>query len=130
MSEEKRVAEIMRLLKCSEEEAKSVIESDRRIDKGEKLFELTEEQKAVAKKATNTKRGPTVYNFQQRERKKNSTKAEIIAEIAQFLTEKVENLEIINEEKLISFKMGENTFELDLRQKRKPKKWGIFPPFH
>ena len=121
MSEEKRVAEIMRLLKCSEEEAKSVIESDRRIEKGEKLFELTEEQKAVAKKATNTKRGPTVYNFQQRERKKNSTKAEIIAEIAQFLTEKVENLEIINEEKLISFKMGENTFELDLRQKRKPK---------
>ena len=113
--------EALRKLGLTDAEIQQVLEDDKRIDKGEKLFELTEEQKAVAKKATNTKRGPTVYNFQQRERKKNSTKAEIIAEIAQFLTEKVENLEIINEEKLISFKMGENTFELDLRQKRKPK---------
>jgi hypothetical protein len=84
MSEEKRVAEIMRLLKCSEEEAKSVIESDRRIDKGEKLFELTEEQKAVAKKATNTKRGPTVYNFQQRERKKIAQKRKLSQKLPSF----------------------------------------------
>ena len=52
MEKENRVEEIMRLLKCTEEEAKSVIEADKAIDKGEKLFELTDEQKANVKKVT------------------------------------------------------------------------------
>lgn len=126
MKKEERIAELMAKLKCTREEAESVIESDLAIDKGAKLFELTAEQKKVAKQATNTKRGPTVYKFEQKkERKKNDTKGLIIAEIAKFLTENeeisVENLEIVNAEKLISFKIGENSFELDLKQKRKPK---------
>ena len=61
-----------------------------------------------------------------RERKKNATKGAIVAALAKFLTENeeilVENLQILNEEKLISFSIGENTYELDLKQKRKPKK--------
>jgi hypothetical protein len=33
----------------------------------------------------------------------------------------VEDIEILNAEKLIAFKIGENNYELDLKQKRKPK---------
>ena len=120
----------MRLLKCTEEEAKSVIEADKAIDKGAKLFELTDEQKANVKKMTKagtreTKK-PFVPDLKPRERKKNATKGAIVAALAKFLTENneiaVENLQIINEEKLISFSIGENNYELDLKQKRKPKK--------
>ena len=130
MSKENRVEEIMRLLKCSREEAESVIKDDEAIDKGVKLFELTDEQKANVKKMTKagtreTKK-PFVPDLKPRERKKNATKSAIIAALAKFLTENeeilVENLQILNEEKLISFSIGENTYELDLKQKRKPKK--------
>lgn len=130
MSKENRVEEIMRLLKCSREEAENVIKDDEAIDKGAKLFELTDEQKANVKKMTKagtreTKK-PFVPDLKPRERKKNATKSAIVAALAKFLTENeeilVENLQILNEEKLISFSIGENTYELDLKQKRKPKK--------
>ncbi len=43
---EKQVEKLMRLLNISEEEALQVIADDKAIDKGEKLFEQTKEQKA------------------------------------------------------------------------------------
>ena len=48
---EKKVFESMIALGCSEEEAFEVIESDRRIDKGEKIFDLDPELEKGAKKA-------------------------------------------------------------------------------
>ena len=123
---ETQTQKLMRLLNISEEEAKQVIADDKAIDKGEKLFEQTKEQKAVSKKmsATGTRKAPTVYNFDttKRERKKDSTKEEFIANLAQYLENCVENVEILNPSKLISFKIGEDTFELDLKRKRAPKK--------
>ena len=54
------------------------------------------------------------------------TKASLIAEIADFLQKNsenaIENCEITNKERQIAFKIGENSFELTLVQKRKPKK--------
>lgn len=73
------VENIMQLLGCSEEQAKQVIEDDKRIDKGEKLFELTAEQQVVAKKYRQGDRKPTVYNFNTRERKADNDKRELIA---------------------------------------------------
>jgi ribosome-binding ATPase YchF (GTP1/OBG family) len=73
------IENIMQLLGCSEEQAKQVIEDDKRIDKGEKLFELTAEQQAVAKKYRQGDRKPTVYNFNTRERKADNDKRELIA---------------------------------------------------
>ena len=122
---EKQVEKLMRLLDISEEEALQVIADDKAIDKGEKLFEQTK-QKAVSKKmsATGTRKAPTVYNFDttKKERKKDTTKEEFIANLAQYLENCVENVEILNPSKLISFKIGEDTFELDLKRKRAPKK--------
>lgn len=123
---DKQVEKLMQLLDISEEEALQVIADDKAIDKGEKLFEQTKEQKVVAKKmsATGTRKAPTVYNFDttKRERKKDTTKEEFITNLAQYLENCVENVEILNPSKLISFKIGEDTFELDLKRKRAPKK--------
>lgn len=123
---ETQVEKLMRLLNISEKEALQVIADDKAIDKGEKLFEQTKEQKAVSKKmsATGTRKTPTVYNFDttKRERKKDTTKEEFIANLAQYLENCVESVEILNPSKLISFKIGEDTFELDLKRKRAPKK--------
>lgn len=125
-----QVEKLMRNLGISEDEALQVIADDKAIDKGEKLFELSEEQKKVAKKMTNfdskNRKKPIVVGSKSTKRKENATKGGIIAELTQFLTENsqfsIENLEILNAERQISFKIGEDTFELTLTQKRKPKK--------
>ena len=123
---ETQVQKMMRLLNISAEEAEQVIADDKAIDKGEKLFEQTKEQKAVTKQmtATGTRKTPTVYNFDttKRERKKDGTKEEFIANLAEYLQTCVENVQILNPSKLISFTIGEDTFELDLKRKRATKK--------
>ena len=49
--DEKLIAKHMKVLGITREEAIQLIEDDRKIDKGEKLFELTPEQKQASKKA-------------------------------------------------------------------------------
>lgn len=118
---------IMRYLHCSEEEADQIMEADNRIDKGEKLFELSAEQQKASKQARQAPRKPTAYNFDtsKRQRKENATKGSIIAELAKFLEENSENacknIQIVNKERQIAFSIGADMFELTLVQKRKPK---------
>lgn len=121
----------MKGLECSRKEAEAIWTEDDRIDHmkdSEVTADLTKEQKEVAKKmrGTGTRKAPTVYDFKTRERKSNPTKAGIIAELANFLSEKseyaVEDLEIINKERMVAFRIGEERFEVTLTQKRKPKK--------
>lgn len=118
---------IMKGLKCTEAEAIEVYKSDCAIDKGEAMpFDLPKEKQKIVKQYTQTgARKPTVYKFEKRERKANPTKGGIIAELAEFLSQNsnfaVENVEILNKERQISFKIGEETFEVTLVQKRKPK---------
>lgn len=124
MEEKQLVA--LRKLNLTEEEIADVLKSDKEIDKGAKLFNLTPEQEKASKKARSTgTKQPTAYKFTKRERKENTTKAAIIAEIAHFLTENAEigckMVEITNKERQIAFKVGENAYELTLVQKRKAK---------
>lgn len=117
----------MQKLGCSEAEALQIIEDDKKIDKGEKLFELTAEQKKVAKQATSTgTKKHTAYKFDKKSRKENPIKQQIIEEIFKFITENAEfgaeSVEILNKERQIAFKVGENDYELTLVQKRKAKK--------
>ena len=118
----------MKVLDIPEAEAIQLVMDDKAVDKGEKLFELSAEQKKVAKKyaGTGTKKR-TVYKFDTAKKKKeNPVKQKIIAEIERFLNENseicAENVQIINAERQIAFKIGENDYELTLVQKRKPKK--------
>ena len=74
---EDMIAKHMRILGISREEAIQLIEDDKRIDRGEKLFELDPELAKGAKKARQAERKPTTYDFSKRERKAKPEKAEI-----------------------------------------------------
>ena len=118
-----RVAELMAQLKCTKEEALEIIECDKAIDRGERVyFDLSPEAEKQAKKFANTGTRQTNGQIPERKRKENPTKATVIAELAQFLAENgYEMVEITNKERQIAFKVGENAYELTLVQKRKPK---------
>lgn len=118
----------MKVLDIPEAEAIQLVMDDKAVDKGEKLFELSAEQKKVAKKyaGIGTKKR-TVYKFDTAKKKKeNPVKQKIITEIEQFLNENseicAENVQIINAERQIFFQIGSNDYELTLVQKRKAKK--------
>lgn len=120
---ETQVEKLMRTLKCSREEAEQVIADDKAIDRGERMaFDLDPQAEKMAKKYANTGTRQTSGAKTERKRKENPTKATIISEIAQFLTENgYEMVEIANKERQIALKVGENAFEITLVQKRKPK---------
>ena len=73
----------MRKLGMSEEEIADILEADKRIDKGEKLFELSADQKQAEKKMRQADRKPTVYDFSKRERKPNDSKRAIISALVE-----------------------------------------------
>jgi hypothetical protein len=90
-----------------------------------------EEQEALEKKAKENRITATIHQAtstdvrkktqKERVRKENPTKEMVIAEIAALLPKFAENIQILNVGKLISFTIGEETYEIDLKQKRKPK---------
>lgn len=109
--------EAMKRLGMSEAEIADVLESDKRIDKGEKLFELTTEQKQAEKKAKGTGTR-TVYNFQKRERKADNDKREIIQCIDDALCDLVDNVEVTNPEREILFTYNEKKYKIVLSAPR------------
>lgn len=122
-----QIERIMRNLKCSREEAEQIFADDKAIDRGERMeFDLSPEAEKQAKKYANTGTRQTNGAKTERKRKENPTKAGIISAIARFLAEYSqlcpENVQITNKERQISFDLGENSYELTLVQKRKPKK--------
>jgi hypothetical protein len=121
----------MKKLGMTDEEIKELMEYDKKIDRGEKSLEydLTKEQEKVAKSVVKVARGvekPTEKEKKERKTKGNPTKELVIAELAKFLAKSgeilAENVEIINKTRQIAFKIGENTYEIALTEKRKPKK--------
>jgi hypothetical protein len=122
---EKQIQALMNL-GLSREEALQTLADDKDIDQGKpKDFDLSAEQMKNAKQYTKVGTRKTSTTPTKRERKENPTKALIIAELFKFLGENseisAENLEILNKERQIFFKCGENDYELTLTQKRKPK---------
>lgn len=116
-------------LKLTEQEEKDLLIYDKAVEHGEKTeHDLSPEQAKIAQKYahTGTRKAPTAYKFTKRERKPNATKGGIITELATFFEEKsdfsAENVQILNKERQISFQIGDETYELTLVQKRKPKK--------
>jgi len=126
--EAEQLEKLMHNLQCTEAEARDIIAYDKAVDKGEKTaYDLPQDKAEIARKFahTGTRKNPTVYKFTKRERKPNATKAGIITELFKFLTENsdfaTENVTIMNKERMIGFKIGEESYELTLVQKRKPK---------
>jgi hypothetical protein len=87
-------------------------------------FGLSKEDEKQALKYANVKdkKKPFVPNLQKRERKADTTKEGVIQAVYDFLVENgYEGCEITNKSKLIAFKIGEDSYELNLIRKRKPK---------
>ena len=125
---EQTIQKHMKLLGCTREEAIDIIETDNVIDKGGRTqYDLSEEEEKIAMKISGIKdrKAKSENNMRGKVRAENPTKSGIIAEIAEYLTENcgfaTENVTIINKERQIAFKIGENDYEFTLVQKRKKK---------
>lgn len=131
VKENSEVQRIMANLKCSKEEALDILTYDKQVDKAKSYETLThdlppDKQKIAQKYAhTGTRKAPTVFKFEKKNRKPNATKAGIIAELFKFLSENSEydaqNVNIANKERQVDFIVGEYSYSLTLVQHRKPK---------
>ena len=118
-----KVAELMAQLKCTREEALEIIECDKAIDRGERVyFDLDPQAEKLAKKYANAGTRTTKSEKSARKAPENPTKEGVIAAISNFLTENGYNsVEITNKTRQIAFKIGEDAYEITLIAKRKPK---------
>ena len=123
--DEKQIAHTMKSLGIDRAEAIQMLKDDYEVDHmaaSEIDNDLTAEQKKVVKamKNSDTKK-PTAYKFTKRERKKDETKAGLISGIAEFLADRVENLEITKAEREIVFELDGEHFTINLIKNRKKK---------
>lgn len=135
---------IMKTLRCSKEEAEAIMAEDKQIDRGEILeWDLSPEEHKKAMKYANVqekntkksekpaetaeksaKKGGTAYNFDTsgKKRKENPTKEGIISKFYHFLCEmsefSIENVEILNKERKVMFKIGEDWYSITLTKHR------------
>lgn len=116
------VEELAQRLNISVDEARQVQEDDKRIDRGEKLFELSPELEAGAKKARQT--GTRKVTEVKRERKPDEDKRELI----QYLESSLEdaypdldlgNITITNPEREMEFTYNGKKYRLTLACPRK-----------
>lgn len=107
---------LMHKLDISKDEAIDLINADKRIDKGEKLFELTDEQQKASKQARISPRKPTVYNFSKRERKQDTEKIDLFNFLKDSLQsqEDISNIEIVNLGRELTFLKNNRKFKIVL----------------
>ena len=110
----------MHILGISEDEAKKLVEDDKKIDKGEKLFELSKEQEKASKKARQADRKPTVYKFDnsKREKKKDAEKSEIISALVSSIENLGGSVEITNAEREFIFHLNNVKYKIVLSKPR------------
>lgn len=114
----------------SDEEAQEILAYDKVVSGPKKVktpYDLTPEQEKISRFYCRTgTREVDEEKKTKRERKPNATKVELINAFVRFLSENetfaIENVQIPNKERLISFSIGADSFEITLVQKRKPKK--------
>lgn len=131
MTDKEKQITAMRKIGMTDDEIKKLLEYDNRVNHGEDDYKLTPEQEKVSKKARNigTRKTPTVYKLDntggKRSRKEDAIKGGLIAELFKFLSENsefaIKDCEIVNKERMISFSIGTDRFEVTLTRKQKPK---------
>lgn len=112
--EQKTVKNLMMLLGITEQEAIQVVEDDKRIDRGEKLFELTEEQKANEKKARLTGERVAIKPTK-RERKADTQKQDIITVLSRAIVNNFGvRVDVANEEREFAFELNGKKYKVVL----------------
>ena len=122
---DKEIKKSMELLELTEEEAIEMWLEDEGYLDNEEQIELT--QKAKESGILSTIHGAKAENVEKKEKKPKTVKIseekqELFKAILENLEENFENVEVLNPNKLISIKINDKTFKLDLIEQRKPKK--------
>lgn len=118
-----QIQKMMKNLGLTEQEARELLADDAKIDKGQKMaFDLTPEQEKNAKKAraTGTKK-PTAYKFENRKRKENTEKRDILKAIFELAEDCWDNAELVNPERQVDFHLNGNHYSITLTCHRPPK---------
>lgn len=114
-----RVDELVDLLGCSIKEAEEIVKADAQIDKGEKLFEQTAEQKSNSKVYRQGDRAPTVYKLDKRERKADEDKRGLIELLRSAVAMVAESAPTVtNVERQIDFEFNGRKFRIVLSAPR------------
>lgn len=118
------IKRLVNAMKIDEEEAIQIWLED-------EGYLINEEQEALVQKAKENKshkiaraerKAPIVLkNKKEKVVKENPTKEMVIAEIAKILPNFATDIKVENKAKLITFKIGDEEFKIDLVQKRKKK---------
>jgi len=124
---EATILDYMNKNKCNRDEAIDLIKYDIAVENGEETeYDLSPEQeqavREMARKTEHKKVGKRTH-----ERKPNELKIAIMAELAEFLREDAqgqayEEVEITNPTRMLHFIIGDKEFDLQLIEKRPPKK--------
>lgn len=113
------IQKLMKTLDITEDEAKQLIADDEAIDKGEKLFELTQEQKQTEKKMRQADRKVDAYGkTTKRERKADNDKAFLLNELFKAILPNCETYEIQNGEREFTFTFHEKKYKVILSAPR------------
>ncbi len=115
-AEKLQLHRIMENLDCDEETAKEIMETDKRIDKGEKLFELPEELEKGAKKARNAGNCKGYTKPTNREKKVDDTKRGLIELLTSVIAEQpaCNSLTVDNPEREFNFLWGGKKYKIVL----------------
>ena len=118
----------------SDAQIEEMLEDDKAVDRNEALpWDMSKEDHKKAMKYANVdehkkpaeKKTPTTYNWntEGKKRPENITKVELIAALAQFLTDTTDlgcqNVAITNKQGKVEFVVGETSFSFSLTQHRK-----------
>jgi hypothetical protein len=120
MTFEEKVDNLVDTLGCSIKEAEEIVRADEKIDKGEKLFEQTADQKQASKKyRQGSGKAPTVYKLDKRVRKADEDKRKLVDLLASALGMVTENAPTItNAERQIDFEYQGRKFRVVLSAPR------------
>lgn len=116
---EEKIKKLMKSLDISREEALEIISDDEKIDKGQKLFEQTSEQKKATKKYSSVSKAVNAYGKSvTRTRKADEDKRYLINVLAESLGQLEINHEVSNIEREINLVYNDRKFKIVLSAPR------------
>lgn len=108
---EAEVARLMKLTNSTREEVLDMLECDKRIDRGEKLFELSDDLKAGAKKARQAERKATPVK---REKKEDNDKQTLVNAMFNAVLPMCDSYEVTNAEREFLFTYNGKKYKVTL----------------
>lgn len=115
-----QIEKLMEKLDLTEDEAKQLILDDKAIDKGEKLFELSQEGKQVEKAMRQADRAVNAYGKKvQRERKADDDKAFLLNTLFSAVLPHCDTYEVSNAEREFLFTYNGKKYKVVLSAPRK-----------